>query len=163
MSQNQNLHSLTKLTEFARDFENQPETLLGRFVNRIQNAYNHSYNAVNEMSSINQTPNISNNPNARSEFYTNLPNSNYHNTDNCHVKSNECPSISTTPSNPDNHESDMQTEQAIGENVAANPEYQIQEGRTMVNVLLRIRNLVTAKNAVSTFTLVVPFIISQAK
>lgn len=48
---NQHLHSPTKLTEFARDFEEEPETLFGRFVNKIQNAYNASYNSVNEIPS----------------------------------------------------------------------------------------------------------------
>ncbi|EDW35438.1 GL20634 [Drosophila persimilis] len=36
----QHLHSPTKLTEFARNFEDKPESLFGRVVNKIQNVYN---------------------------------------------------------------------------------------------------------------------------
>uniref|UniRef100_A0A1L8DMT6 1-phosphatidylinositol-3-phosphate 5-kinase n=1 Tax=Nyssomyia neivai TaxID=330878 RepID=A0A1L8DMT6_9DIPT len=44
---NRNLHSPTKLTEFARDWDEEPETLLSKFVTKITNAYNASYNSVN--------------------------------------------------------------------------------------------------------------------
>ncbi|GAB0091718.1 Putative 1-phosphatidylinositol 3-phosphate 5-kinase [Sergentomyia squamirostris] len=44
---NRNLHSPTKLTEFARDWDDEPETLLSKFVTKITNAYNASYNTVN--------------------------------------------------------------------------------------------------------------------
>lgn len=44
---NRNLHSPTKLTEFARDFDAEPETFLTKFVNKITNAYNSGYNTVN--------------------------------------------------------------------------------------------------------------------
>ncbi|KAH8233686.1 hypothetical protein KR026_011308 [Drosophila bipectinata] len=47
----QHLHSPTKLTEFARNFEDKPESLFGRVVNKIQNVYNQSYNTVNDISS----------------------------------------------------------------------------------------------------------------
>lgn len=44
---NRNLHSPTKLTEFARDFDAEPETFLTKFVNKLTNAYNSGYNTVN--------------------------------------------------------------------------------------------------------------------
>lgn len=44
---NRNLHSPTKLTEFAREFDAEPETFLTKFVNKITNAYNSGYNTVN--------------------------------------------------------------------------------------------------------------------
>lgn len=44
---NRNLHSPTKLTEFARDFDIEPDTFLAKFVNKITNAYNSGYNTVN--------------------------------------------------------------------------------------------------------------------
>jgi len=47
----QHLHSPSKLTEFARNFEDMPESLFGRVVNKIQNVYNQSYNTVNDISS----------------------------------------------------------------------------------------------------------------
>lgn len=46
---NRHLHSPTQLTEFAREFEEQPDTLFGKFVNRLTNVYNNSYNSVNEV------------------------------------------------------------------------------------------------------------------
>lgn len=46
---NRHLHSPTKLTEFARDFEEEPETFFTKFVNKITNVYNTSYNTVNEL------------------------------------------------------------------------------------------------------------------
>ncbi|KAH8415844.1 hypothetical protein KR222_002125, partial [Zaprionus bogoriensis] len=48
----QHLHSPSKLTEFARNFEDKPDTLFGRVVNKIQHVYNQSYNTVNDISSV---------------------------------------------------------------------------------------------------------------
>lgn len=43
-----NLHSPTKLTEFARDWEEeQDDTLIGKLVTKLTNAYNTGYNTVN--------------------------------------------------------------------------------------------------------------------
>lgn len=44
---NRNLHNTTKLTEFARDFDDEPDSLLGKFVVKLTNAYNTGYNTVN--------------------------------------------------------------------------------------------------------------------
>lgn len=44
---NRNLHSPTKLTEFARDFDIEPDTFFTKFVNKITNVYNSGYNTVN--------------------------------------------------------------------------------------------------------------------
>lgn len=44
---NHNLHSSTKLTEFAREFEEEPETIFTKFVNKITNAYNNNYIGIN--------------------------------------------------------------------------------------------------------------------
>lgn len=46
---NQHLHSPTQLTEFAREFEEEPDTLFGKIVNRLTNVYNTSYNSVNDV------------------------------------------------------------------------------------------------------------------
>lgn len=46
---NRHLHSPTQLTEFAREFEELPDTMFGKFVNRLTNVYNNSYNSVNEV------------------------------------------------------------------------------------------------------------------
>lgn len=44
---NRNLHSPTKLTEFARDFDIEPDTFFAKFVHKITNVYNSGYNTVN--------------------------------------------------------------------------------------------------------------------
>lgn len=59
MNRNLHLHSSSKLTEFARNFETQPETLLNKVVNRITNVYNSSSNAGN-ISSPPATANVEN-------------------------------------------------------------------------------------------------------
>lgn len=58
---NRNLHSSSKLTEFARTFEAQPETLLNRVVNRITSAYNSSANVPNSSSPVPSTNNCTEN------------------------------------------------------------------------------------------------------
>lgn len=42
-----NLHSPTKLTEFARDWEEEDDTLIGKLVTKLTNVYNTGYNTVN--------------------------------------------------------------------------------------------------------------------
>lgn len=44
---NRNLHSPTSLTEFARVFDEEPETIFSKFVTKITNAYNNNYNSIN--------------------------------------------------------------------------------------------------------------------
>lgn len=44
---NRNLHSPTKMTEFAREFDEEPVTYFSKFVNKLTNAYNNGYNTVN--------------------------------------------------------------------------------------------------------------------
>lgn len=44
---NRNLHTQNKLTEFSREFEEEPETLFSKFVNKVSSAYNSNYNTIN--------------------------------------------------------------------------------------------------------------------
>lgn len=44
---NRNLHSPTKMTEFAREFDEEPVTYFSKFVNKLTSAYNNGYNTVN--------------------------------------------------------------------------------------------------------------------
>lgn len=55
---NRNLHSPTKLTEFARDFDTEPDTFLMKFVNKINNAYNSGYNTVNVVPTTSSVLNV---------------------------------------------------------------------------------------------------------
>lgn len=57
---NRNLHSPTKLTEFARNFDTEPDTLLSKFVNKITYVYNSGYNSVNVIPTSSPVLNISN-------------------------------------------------------------------------------------------------------
>ncbi|CAD7014619.1 unnamed protein product [Ceratitis capitata] len=130
---NQHLHSPTKLTEFARDFEEEePESLLGRFVNKIQNVYNQSYNSVNEVTNngteggapvhVPKTPNIA----SESDDATSSTSNN-----NLHANS-------TLADDVINNECDKRVLDLPAEG---------NEGRTMVNVLKRMSNLMATKNS----------------
>lgn len=44
---NRNLHTQNKLTEFSREFEEEPETLFSKFVSKVSSAYNTNYNTIN--------------------------------------------------------------------------------------------------------------------
>lgn len=44
---NRNLHTQNKLTEFSREFEEEPETLFSKLVNKVSSAYNSNYNTIN--------------------------------------------------------------------------------------------------------------------
>lgn len=44
---NRNLHSPTKMTEFAREFDEEPVTYFSKFVTKLTSAYNNGYNTVN--------------------------------------------------------------------------------------------------------------------
>uniref|UniRef100_A0A1A9W6H5 1-phosphatidylinositol-3-phosphate 5-kinase n=1 Tax=Glossina brevipalpis TaxID=37001 RepID=A0A1A9W6H5_9MUSC len=155
---NQNLHSLTKLTEFARDFEEQPDTLLSRFVNKIQHAYNQSYNAVNDISSYNQQqqqqqqqqqiPNITT---SKSVFYNDSEAADNHQSivqnnhpSTCNILPGTFPDDSLTIPN-EISSSTTNEDSNSGENLDS-LSLEHNEGRTTVNVLIRLRNLVASKN-----------------
>lgn len=160
MSSNQNLHSMTKLTEFARDFEEEPETLFGRFVNKIQNAYNQSYNTVNDLSSVNPqspTPSTTSN-NTKSVFYADVSGQ----PDNTNITRDS--SSSSLNSNAvyqtklnaggggggggsgDTSSNTADDSSSVGK-VDTLP-MEAHEGRTMVNVLKRMRSMMASKNNV---------------
>lgn len=156
MSSNQNLHAMNKLTEFARDFEEEPETLFGRFVNKLQTAYNQSYNTVNDLSSVNPQSPTSSTSNSKSVFYADA---NLH-SDNSStiVRDSSSSSISTNTI----YQSTSELSKVNNETMATK-EYDSnstektdtsslpidgQEGRTMVNVLKRIRTMMASKNNV---------------
>lgn len=161
MSSNQNLHSMNKLTEFARDFEEEPETLFGRFVNKIQNAYNQSYNTVNDLSSVNPQSPTSSTTNTKSVFYAdvNIPpvgssstltrdsssssiNSNTINQSTTSTLANKVNSETSSDTTNDSNSTEKN-------DLTSSLPMEGQEGRTMVNVLKRIRTMMASKNNVS--------------
>lgn len=71
---NRNLHSPTKLTEFARDFDVEPDTLLSKFVSKITNAYNSGYNTVNVIPTSSSVLNVQTISNS-STYSTNIDSS----------------------------------------------------------------------------------------
>ncbi|XP_049318083.1 putative 1-phosphatidylinositol 3-phosphate 5-kinase [Bactrocera dorsalis] len=160
---NQHLHSPTKLTEFARDFEDEEtESILGRFVNKIQNVYNQSYNTVNEVANsgadgvspvqvskpclyadenIDATGNASiSHQNSNSSINTLSINTNSPNkTNNLNKNIDKC---SSTIKNKTIDESKNETEEQV-----LGLRNESSEGRTMVNVLKRMSNLMATKNS----------------
>ncbi|XP_067633023.1 putative 1-phosphatidylinositol 3-phosphate 5-kinase isoform X2 [Eurosta solidaginis] len=141
---NQHLHSPTKLTEFARDFEDEePDSLIGRFVSKIQNVYNQSYNSVNEVtnpatdgSASSQVSNSNSSVNI-STTKTQSPNS-------FHALSNKDGYISSTGNTSNSAAEESNSEAA--ERIQDLP-VEASEGRTMVNVLKRMSNLMASKNS----------------
>lgn len=53
---NRNLHSPTKLTEFARDFDDEPETIFSKLVNKFTSAYNSNYNNLSVINPSSSSP-----------------------------------------------------------------------------------------------------------
>ncbi|XP_023294210.2 putative 1-phosphatidylinositol 3-phosphate 5-kinase isoform X2 [Lucilia cuprina] len=152
MSANQNLHSMTKLTEFARDFEEEPETLFGRFVNKIQNAYNQSYNTVNDLSSVNppQSPTSSASPNTtKSVFYADVnaqPDNSTITRDSSSSSINSNVVYQTKSNNIVGESSSNTADDSSSVGKADTLPMEGHEGRTMVNVLKRMRTMMASKN-----------------
>ncbi|XP_055916617.1 putative 1-phosphatidylinositol 3-phosphate 5-kinase [Eupeodes corollae] len=147
---NQHLHSPHKLTEFARDFEEEPETFLSKFVNKIQNAYNSSYNTVNDAptgstSSGPSTP-IAPKPNSQSTFYAEVESISRNSSSSSLSSANK---IGNSQTNQDGSGSTTTTEETTSESTEKTDEIhpEASEGRTMLNVLKRISNIVAAKNS----------------
>lgn len=128
---NRHLHSPTKLTEFARDFDEEPETVFSKFVNKLQNAYNTGYNTVNDIPS----------PGSDEQSPSALP-PNINITSQVSVSSSKSDSSSLPCASGIDVASMVSTESG-GENLQGT------EDRTMYNVLKRISNIVAAKNNVS--------------
>ncbi|TDG46399.1 hypothetical protein AWZ03_007173 [Drosophila navojoa] len=158
-SVHQHLHSPSKLTEFARNFEDKPDSLFGRVVNKIQNVYNQSYNTVNDISSgTSSSVQV-----GKSRFYDERKSSNIDkgtshldsdNTQNSSSsslnavrpqppttlklrKSSESQSSSTTTTMDETAEANERVDQLPGE---AN------QVRTVSNVVKHISNIVASKN-----------------
>ncbi|KAL7737544.1 hypothetical protein ACLKA6_007669 [Drosophila palustris] len=155
-SVHQHLHSPSKLTEFARNFEDKPESLFGRVVNKIQNVYNQSYNTVNDISSGNSNVQV-----GKSMFYAEKKTPNAE-TENADVATNirrdsSSSSLSTGRPQPPttlklSSSSTINTtttaeESEANERVDELPsEANQNQGRTVSNVLKHISNIVASKN-----------------
>ncbi|XP_055381749.1 putative 1-phosphatidylinositol 3-phosphate 5-kinase [Condylostylus longicornis] len=139
---NRHLHSPTKLTEFARNFEEQPETLLTKFVNKITNAYNTSYNTVNDVP-------FSRDSMAQSSSIIS-PQQNLSQTSLCNVDEsrNEMSKTSEVSTSSSEKSISIISNDESPELVEKPPALPVdnQEGRTMLNVLKRISNIVASKN-----------------
>ncbi|KAH8307595.1 hypothetical protein KR044_004302, partial [Drosophila immigrans] len=140
----QHLHSPSKLTEFARNFEDKPESILNRMVNKIQNVYNQSYNTVNDISSGSSSVQV-----GKSKFYAEKKSTNDEDT------SSSASSISTTqrPQPPTTLKLSSTTITTATEESEANErvddlpsEANQSQGRTVSNVLKHISNIVASKN-----------------
>ncbi|XP_017125000.1 putative 1-phosphatidylinositol 3-phosphate 5-kinase [Drosophila elegans] len=160
----QHLHSPSKLTEFARNFEDKPESLFGRVVNKIQNVYNQSYNTVNDISSGSSSSTSASSQSAvqvvgKSQFFSETQGSTGEvaNVDTASLSSVR-PQPPTTLSIRSNSES-RSTGTGTSSNTAAEdseaseriealpmPTSEANQGRTVSNVLKHISNIVATKN-----------------
>ncbi|KAH8371675.1 hypothetical protein KR093_008430 [Drosophila rubida] len=150
----QHLHSPSKLTEFARNFEDKPESILNRMVNKIQNVYNQSYNTVNDISSGNSTSVQV----GKSKFYSEKkPPNDEESTNMTRHNSSSSSSLSTTRPQPPNtlklaSSSSINTITTVDESEANErvdelaSEVNLSQGRTVSNVLKHISNIVASKN-----------------
>lgn len=154
----QHLHSPSKLTEFARNFEDKPDTLFGRVVNKIQNVYNQSYNTVNDVSSVQVGKSMFYQPDTVSDIAQNSsssssslslsrpqpPNTLQLRTSNTNTNTD----ASSTSSNSNTASTAVEHSPEANERVGELPtsEANQQQGRTVSNVLKHISNIVASKN-----------------
>lgn len=124
---NRHLHSPTKLTEFARDFDEEPETVFSKIVNKLHNAYNTGYNSVNEIPSPGGDGQVPA-PNLSSQIS---------------VTSSSRSDSSSVPCTSGIDVASLVSLESVNGNLQGT------EDRTMYNVLKRISNIVAAKNNVS--------------
>lgn len=132
---NRHLHSPTKLTEFARNFDEEPETVFSKIVNKLQTAYNTGYNTVNDIPVPREDGSI---PGPSVPIPT---------------LSGQI-SVSSSRSDSSSLQCPTGIDVASISNVSiesGNDNFQETEDRTMYNVLKRISNIVATKNNVSTF------------
>lgn len=152
----QHLHSPTKLTEFARNFEDKPESLFGRVVNKIQNVYNQSYNTVNDISSGTSSSSASAaSPSpqpvqvGKSQFFadkTEVEASSASRPTTLSLRaSSETRSTSTATSSSATAVEDSEANERL-EALPSLPASEANQGRTVSNVLKHISNIVATKN-----------------
>lgn len=149
----QHLHSPSKLTEFARNFEDKPDTLFGRVVNKIQNVYNQSYNTVNDISSTQVGKSMFYNDKGASQAETVSQNSSSSSSslsltrpqppNTLQLRTNT--DAYSTSSNSNTTTTVEHTDEA-NERVGQLPSEANQQGRTVSNVLKHISNIVASKN-----------------
>ncbi|EDW85898.1 uncharacterized protein Dwil_GK23306 [Drosophila willistoni] len=158
-SNHQHLHSPTKLTEFARDFEDKPESLFDRVVTKIQNVYNQSYNTVNDISSGTSTNTSSSTGQVgKSKFYSPPSTELAAPATDLDINSSSSSSLASSRPQPPTtlslrSSSETRTISSV-EDTEANEQIDEQhplpsdanQGRTVTNVLKHISNIVASKN-----------------
>lgn len=158
----QHLHSPSKLTEFARNFEDKPDTLFGRVVNKIQNVYNQSYNTVNDISSTqvgksmfysekagSQADTASDNTQNSSSSSSSLSLTRPQPPSTLQLRTNTSTDAYSTSSTSNSNTTTAAVEHTdeAKERVGELPsEANQQQGRTVSNVLKHISNIVASKN-----------------
>lgn len=152
----QHLHSPSKLTEFARNFEDKPDTLFGRVVNKIQNVYNQSYNTVNDISSTqvgksmfysekagSQADTASDNTQNSSSSSSSLSLTRPQPPSTLQLRTNTSTDAYSTSSTTTTVEHTDEAKERVGELPS---EANQQQGRTVSHVLKHISNIVASKN-----------------
>lgn len=157
---NRNLHSPTKLTEFARNFDTEPDTLLSKFVNKITYVYNSGYNSVNVIPTTSSVLNMTNSvTTSNAAITTSSPRSM------SNQSSSSQQSISSTVNTPttslvclqQHEDGDQQSVQKVQKEPFKPIEVPLVSGRINVrtpsNVVQRISNLMAVRNNVYGFSL----------
>lgn len=133
---NRNLHTQNKLTEFSREFEEEPETLFSKFVSKVSSAYNSNYNTINVIppnQAINELPNDDARANCSTSF----------------GQSSVAPKVKTpSPSVSDNPSDNTSID---GKSDDSNILYGSEDSKSSNNVFQMIGNLIPLKNNVSFF------------
>lgn len=128
MNTNRNLHSTKVLTEFARDFDDDEDTgILSQFVNKISNIVNTNYNSLSAYPSTSQT-----------------------------IGTNEEGS-KDSPESPNNGEKENDKKESGSTKITPQPDKPDElplvdpanVGRTPLNVIQRISNMIAQKDNVS--------------
>lgn len=147
MNLNRNLHSKTVLTEFARDFEHDSnETVITKLVNKIYEACNNVNTDVTESTpSTSSTTNKNNNHNNSNKLSisqdSEIINQNVEEEDaTTPISPNETSSLVSIPSTSKSEISESKNEEINVYQVDAS------QGRTSLNVVKRISNLITMKD-----------------
>lgn len=144
---NRNLHSPTKLTEFARDFDIEPDTFLAKFVNKITNVYNSGYNTVNVVPTSSQVLGIgqASGPSGSNVSKNSTPS---HSSSASLTSSSASLTSEQQPQQPTTSVAEQFDDAGDSDKLADLPSSNV---RTPSSVLRRISNLMAIRNNVNTF------------
>lgn len=141
---NRNLHSPTKLTEFARDFDIEPDTFFAKFVNKITNVYNSGYNSVNVVPTTSTVLNVGHTSASNSQTSTPTHSSSISSHDGSSASLSSDQFTDGNLNKPQSQLVDDSNDDRLGE-------LHQRTGRTPTSVMQRISNIIAIRNNVKLF------------